>query len=119
MKAIDIALESFKHREKYILNYEKIAKKIKRVAIEFFKDKNVKVIVFGSVVKKTYTPLSDIDILIVSDKAKLTLEELATIRLKIKESLKDFSPPIEIHVANRERFERWYKKFLDFYKEID
>jgi predicted nucleotidyltransferase len=115
-KPIDIAISSYLKRKKYFENYLKICKKIKNVVNKIVKDKNLKVIVFGSVVKKTYTPLSDLDILIVSDKIKR--DEYAAIRVKIKESLKDFGAPIELHFANSETFEKWYKKFLDKYVEV-
>jgi predicted nucleotidyltransferase len=116
IKPIDIAIYSYLKRKKYFENYLKICKKIKNVVKKIVKDKNLKVIAFGSVVKKTYTPLSDLDILIVSDKIKR--DEYAKIRVKIKESLKDFSAPIEVHFANNEIFKKWYKKFLDKYVEI-
>jgi hypothetical protein len=44
MKAIDIALESFKHREKYILNYEKLPKKLKELPLNFLKIRMLKLL---------------------------------------------------------------------------
>jgi predicted nucleotidyltransferase len=116
IKPIDIAISSYFKRKKYFENYLKICKKIKNVVKKIVKDKNLKVIVFGSVVKKTYTPLSDLDILIVSDKIKRN--KYAKIRVKIKESLRDFGAPIEFHFTNNEVFEKWYKRFLDKYVEV-
>jgi len=54
--------------------------------------------------------------LIVSDKIKRN--KYAKIRVKIKESLRDFGAPIEFHFTNNEVFEKWYKRFLDKYEEV-
>ena len=111
---IDIALESYKHRKKYFENYAKIAKRIKN----FLEKKGIraKVIVFGSVVKGKQTPLSDLDILIVSD--NINENKYAKLSVEIKEMLKDPFAPIEFHFANTKIFENWYKNFLDKWVEI-
>jgi len=114
IEAIDIALASYEDRKKYFENYVEIAKKIKN-----FLDKKkikAKVIVFGSVVKGEQTPLSDLDILIVSD--EIDENDYAKICVEIKEFLGDFFAPIEFHFANYETFENWYKKFLDKWIEF-
>jgi Nucleotidyltransferase domain. len=107
MKAIDIAISTYIHKKKYFDNYLEIAKIIKDFIIKNL-DENAKVIAFGSVPKGTYTPLSDLDILIVSDKIK----EYAKVIVKIKDYLNDFFAPIEFHFATKETFEKWYKNSL-------
>jgi predicted nucleotidyltransferase len=113
MKAIDIALLTYLHKKKYFENYLEIAKQIKEFISKNY-DENVRVLVFGSVPKGTYTPLSDLDILIISDKIK----EYAKAVVEIKDHLNDFFAPIEFHFATNETFNRWYKRFLDYYIEI-
>jgi len=117
VEAVDLALESYKHKEKYFKNWRSISRKIKKVLVKFLEDKKLRVIVFGSVVRGNFTPLSDIDLLIVSEKVKPTLEEIVMIRRKIKECLNDPYPPLEIHVASPKLFRNWYKKFIDVYVE--
>ena len=76
------------------------------------KEKGIKarVIVFGSVVKGKQTPLSDLDILIVSD--EINENEHAKLCVEIKEMLQDPFAPIEFHFASSKSFENWYKNFL-------
>jgi predicted nucleotidyltransferase len=113
MKAIDIALLTYLHKKKYFDNYLEIAKKIKEFISKKY-DENARVLVFGSVPKGTYTPLSDLDILIIIDKIK----EYAKAVVEIKDHLNDFFAPIEFHFATNETFNRWYKRFLDYYIEV-
>lgn len=116
VKPIDIALATYEHRKRYFENYLEIGKKIKEIAKELLRDKKVRVLIFGSVAKGTFSPLSDLDILIISKKVKE--KKVAKLRVKIKEGLKDFSAPIELHVVKMKTFENWYKRFLDKYVEV-
>ena len=118
VKPIDIALASYLHKKRYFENYRKIGKKVKKIASKILKDKKLRVIIFGSVMRGDFTPLSDLDMLIISDKVKRESKELAKLRVKLKEGLGDFFAPIEFHVVTPEIFEAWYKKFLDVYEEI-
>lgn len=118
MKAIELALKLHKKRSKYFKEYRKIAREIGQYLREYLQDENLKVVVFGSVIRGEASPLSDIDMLIVSEKLELNLENLREVRLKVKEFLNDFSSPIEIHIATPELFEKWYKKFLDAYEVV-
>ncbi|MEM5830252.1 MAG: nucleotidyltransferase domain-containing protein [Candidatus Aenigmatarchaeota archaeon] len=115
IKPIDIAIETYKHKKYYFENYMKIAKKIKKFLRNKI-DKNARVIVFGSVVKGNYIPLSDLDILIITNKIKR--DEYAKVFTKIKKHLKDLFAPIEFHIVNEETFNNRYKKFLDKYVEV-
>ena len=116
MKGIDIALEIWKRKEKVFKNYKQIAKKIKSCAKKILRDKNVKVLVFGSVVKGNYNPLSDLDILIISEKCdKIKYGEFVN---KIKKTIKKDLIGVEFHLATPKIFEKWYKRFIDEYYEI-
>lgn len=116
MKAINIAKKSFERRIKVFKNYEKIAKKIKMIAKKILKDSNLKVIVFGSVVRGSYSPLSDLDILIITKKANKI--KYGKFILQIKKQLGEEVNCIEFHLVTPQIFESWYKKFIDVYKEI-
>lgn len=77
-----------------------------------------KVLIFGSVVKGNFSPQSDIDILIVSDKLSFNWEENRIVRTEIKPKVDPFAP-FQIHLARPEEFESWYKKFIkDDFREI-
>jgi predicted nucleotidyltransferase len=78
--------------------------------------KDVRVFVFGSVIKGTSTPASDIDILIVSNNMPEKNSERAKIKAKIWEKIGIFSP-FEIHLANEREF-KWYKIFAKEMEEI-
>ncbi len=105
----DILLEEKKEKKKYFRNYLKYAKIAKKIAKSELGD--VKVFVFGSVVKKEHTPTSDIDLLIVSKNMPKTMKERAKIQAKILEKI-GIRAPFEIHMVNEKEF-KWYEKFID------
>ena len=97
-------------KEKYFKNYLLYCKKIKRKAEEILG--KVEVIIFGSVIKNEFTPLSDIDVLIISE----NLPESYDVRIKIKTEIKskiDSFSPFQIHLATPDEFKNWYKKFIN------
>ncbi len=116
MKGIDIALEIFKRKNFVFKNYRKIAEKIKKAAKEILRDENVRVIVFGSVVRKTQNPLSDLDVLIVSKKAEKV--NYGKVVSKIKKEIGKNLIGIEFHLVTPSIFENWYKRFIDKYEEV-
>ncbi len=102
--------------KKYFQNYKFYVKEIKKMLKENFKD--VKVYVFGSVVRDDYRPDSDIDILIVSNEIPESLFEQAKIKVMIKKMFED--APFEIHITNFVQYESWYKRFIkENYIEIN
>ena len=109
MNLVDILLETQKRKSEYFKNYEFYSRKIKEIAERILKD--VKIIVFGSVVRNEYTPNSDIDILIISKNLPEDMEKRAEIRTGIKSTLDSFSP-FQIHLATPDEFENWYKNFI-------
>ena len=86
-----------------------IPEKLRKQQKEYCRD--VKVIIFGSIIRNEYTPDSDIDILIISKNLPEDIEKRAEIRTGIKSTLDSFSP-FQIHLATPEKFENWYKNFI-------
>ncbi|MCX7716148.1 MAG: nucleotidyltransferase domain-containing protein, partial [Endomicrobia bacterium] len=92
-------------KKKYFENLDFYAKKIKAVAENLIGP--VKVIIFGSVVKKNYTPLSDIDVLVISENLSADWKKNRFVRTEIKKSIDVFSP-FQLHLVRPEEFENWY-----------
>jgi len=111
---MDIVRELLKEREerlKIFKNYREYVKIIRKIARELLGD--VKVYVFGSVVRGDYHPiLSDIDVAVVTscqDRRK---------HLKLKaEVARLFGDIFEIHVLNENEW-KFYKRFIDKFVEI-
>jgi len=87
-----------------------VAEKVKEAARKIAGD--AKVYVFGSALTGRYTAASDVDILLVADMGK---EEAVLLKAEI---YKTVDAPVEVHVATREQFEKWYKRFIDRLEEI-
>lgn len=101
-----------KEKEKYFQNYLTYACKIKKEAKRLLGE--VKVFVFGSILKKDEVP-QDIDVLIVSP--KLEKDQKSQIRVKIWEKI-GFSSPFELHLITPEEYKSWYQFFLKKKVEI-
>jgi len=114
MNLTDLVLSQKKEEEKYFKNYSSYARKIAIMARESLPD--VKVFLFGSVLKNEQTPSSDIDLLIFSEKMPKKLSERNRIKVKILKEVGFFSP-FELHLVDKEEFE-FYKKFIDKMKEV-
>lgn len=100
--------DRFQKKEKYFKNYLAFVKIVKERAQNILPD--VKVLIFGSVIKGEYLPSSDIDILIISE--KVPPEIFAQTKIKY-ELLKDFEAnPFELHLVTPKVFENWYKLFI-------
>ncbi|MCS7151641.1 MAG: nucleotidyltransferase domain-containing protein [Endomicrobia bacterium] len=104
-----ISKKVLEEKKKYFENIEFYANKIKQIAVELLG--TARVLVFGSVVKKNYTPLSDIDILIISENLSTNWQENRHIRTEIKKRIGSFSP-FQLHLVRPEEFECWYKRFI-------
>ncbi len=116
-RAAKLAKKAYMRRKKYFDNWRYYAKVIKDLAIKELGE--VKVIVFGSVVKGDYHPaLSDIDVLIVSPNMPESNLERAKIKVRILDRIGKWNP-FEIHLVNPKEYE-WYRKFilLDKYVEV-
>ncbi|MCX7911268.1 MAG: nucleotidyltransferase domain-containing protein [Endomicrobia bacterium] len=113
---IEVLADIVNERKEYFDKFIDYAKKIKTVSTELLSEEP-KVIIFGSVVIGEHTPLSDIDILIISDKFQsLSDEKKRVIRTKVKTAVGRFSP-FQIHIATKAEFEFYWKKFIRSYIE--
>ena len=107
----------FMERVEYFKNWRKFAEDICLSLKQVLPD--VMVVVFGSVVKGNYVPsLSDIDVMIVSDKvgdvvwqAKMTVYIIST-------AFKGKTTPFEFHYVDRKSYEEFYREFLKPVVEI-
>lgn len=113
---VDVDKEIFEEKRKYFENYVDYCKQIKKISEELLG--SCRVLVFGSVVKGSWSGLSDIDVLIISEKLSRNWEENRVLRTKIKSKLDPFSP-FQLHLATPQDYESWYKKFIgEDYKEV-
>ncbi len=110
---VDLLIEKTKREEKYFRNYLDYAKVIKKEAQKLLED--VKVYVFGSILKKNELP-QDIDILIIS-KDLTDSQKKAKVRAELWRKIGDFSP-FELHFANPEEYNSWWEHFLKEKTEI-
>lgn len=109
----DILMERRKKEEEYFKNYLSYARKIKKEAQRQLGE--VKVFVFGSILRKDEVP-QDIDVLIISPKLKKTSQKskmLAEIWGEI-----GISSPFELHFITPEEYRNWYRYFLKEKREI-
>ncbi len=113
---IDIKKEIWDEKKRYFENWLYYCKKIKEEAEKLLHP--ARILVFGSVVKGSWTPNSDIDVLIISDKLSKNWEENYIYKVKIKSKVGAFSP-FQIHLLTSEEYENWYKRFIkDEYVEV-
>ena len=66
------------------------------------------VYLFGSVARGRYTAASDIDVLVVTDVSDWELVDRA--KAKLKRTF--INMPVELHIVDRNMFEKWYKRFI-------
>lgn len=110
---VDFLIEKTKREEKYFKNYLGYCKIIKKEAEKILGD--VKVFVFGSILKKNELP-QDIDILIVS-KNLADYQKKSKALVDLQKKIGGFSP-FEFHFAVPEEYNQWWKYFLKEKLEI-
>ena len=109
MNELRLASDVVRKRKKALKNIEKylslIKKRVKRTL-----GNDASVYVFGSFLnKRKFKPfLSDIDVLITSNKIRKSIRERAKIRAKIERGLPEI---FELHLADKEMF-KIYRKFV-------
>jgi len=91
---------------KSLESHREIAEKVKQIVLS--KWPNAELYIFGSTVKENSSASRDIDILIVLDDRPGREEEY----MVKAEVYAQIDAPIELHVASRSEFEKWYKKFI-------
>ncbi|MBS7641427.1 MAG: nucleotidyltransferase domain-containing protein [Candidatus Bathyarchaeia archaeon] len=79
------------------------AKRVKEIVKSI--DPTAKVYLFGSATRGELTALSDIDILVLTERTNLKYEIMVKVYKNVKE-------PIELHVVNEKYLEVWYKRFI-------
>ena len=112
---VDMHLEIIREFEKFRKNYTEYVEVIKKLANEHFDDL-YGVFVFGSAVKKTIHPLSDIDVAIVLFTQADEAERIDFYR-KIR-SIFGIVHPFEIHIVSRREWDEWYSRFVKDYMKI-
>ena len=106
---VQILKEVWEEKRKYFEDYRLYCQKIKEEAHKLLG--TVEVLVFGSVVKGTFTPQSDIDVLVISENLPEDEEKRNEIKTFLKSRIDPFSP-FQIHLATPEEFQQWYKRFI-------
>ncbi|ABL78856.1 nucleotidyltransferase domain-containing protein [Thermofilum pendens] len=107
--------ENWSRRREILAHARDYARLIKRICVEEV-DRDCRVILFGSAARGDYRVDSDVDVLVVTEKAVDALSR-AEVAAKIYERL-GFRDPVELHVATPREFEEWYKRFIDVYEEF-
>ncbi len=103
-----IIAERNRQSEKYFHNTGTYVRVIKNMLQKRLPD--IRVLIFGSVVRSDYQPGSDIDILVISSAIPQGLFAQAEMKLQIKNQFPD--APFEIHLVSPQEYENWYKKFI-------
>jgi len=106
---IDLNIELKKIYDKFRKEYKEYAKIIKEEAKKFFKNNFVSLVIFGSTVKGNIKPLSDIDIAVILNKS---VDEFQRAKFRTIINRKFGINPFEIHIIDKEMWEKWYKNFV-------
>ena len=100
-----IVVTGYKYYKK-LENYMEVAREVKNIVLKHWP--TAEVYVFGSVVRGRYTASSDIDILVVLENRPSRDEEY-NVKAEVYSRV---DAPIELHVASRTEYEKWYKRFI-------
>ena len=87
----------------YLKNFLNVAYEVKKILRQI--DPDARVFLFGSVVRGQYTALSDIDVLVVTEKIDAKHKMLV-------EVYKSVEAPVQLHVTTHEKFAKWYLRFI-------
>lgn len=107
----DVYVESGRKALQQLDNYREIGRRVKGMVNVVWKDANV--YIFGSVIDGKYTAMSDIDMLIVVE--GVSREDTYRVKAMIHKAI---DAPIELHIASKEEFNHWYKRFTNKFEEI-
>ena len=116
MRFSTVLLRIVQEKERIFRNYREYGRRLKEAFREVLGDEGVRILVFGSVVRGNYSPLSDLDVLVVSRRAGEVRYGEAVER--VERRLGERLVGVEFHLVTPEVFEGWYRKFLDVYEEI-
>jgi predicted nucleotidyltransferase len=109
MKLIDLQKDIAVIFNEYRQNFRKYAYEIKKMALEYFGDNFLKILVFGSMVKGNYRVDSDIDIAIILMRNVDEFQRAKFISLVNKKFKLN---PFEIHIISNDTWESYYKSFV-------
>jgi predicted nucleotidyltransferase len=112
---IDLLLELRKEKERYYRDPLRYARAIRDVVRSL--DLDARVYLFGSYVRGTMRPDSDIDVLVVTREASDVWSRVR-IRTEVKKAIGDLTP-FELHLVTPEEFEGWYRRFIDVTLEVE
>ena len=107
---IEILIDEVRRRRRYFDRALDYAREIGRIASELLGDEGVEVYLFGSFAEGRHTPSSDIDILVVSEKAPRTAGGRAEIIGAILRRI-GLDSPFEIHLIGPDEL-NWYERFI-------
>ncbi|MEM4302639.1 MAG: nucleotidyltransferase domain-containing protein [Candidatus Caldarchaeum sp.] len=79
-------------------------------------DPSARVLLFGSFVKGSMRPDSDIDILIITDEAA-HLDRRLGLRVEMVREIGE-ATPFQLHIVTPAEYDRWYKRFVDRWVEV-
>jgi predicted nucleotidyltransferase len=95
-------------------SYQSLLQRFKAELEELLQTR-VRILVFGSVVEGKSGPLSDVDVMVISNEFNDVEKRLKTYELA--RNIFGTPNPFELHLITQEEFE-WYKKFISIYREI-
>lgn len=104
---IDYLIRKEKREKRFFEDYLKYAREIKKIGKKELG--KVKVIVFGSVLRKDEIP-EDIDILVISEKFK-DYKKRREFLIKMWKKFGSFAP-FEFHLITPRDYREWYKNFI-------
>ncbi|MCG3110096.1 hypothetical protein L3N51_02393 [Metallosphaera sp. J1] len=110
----DYLVRLAKEREEAFSRLNEFLSRIKEFVIS--RDKQGRVILFGSVARGNPRPDSDIDVLIISDVLGKDVKTKAGTMGEVMEMLNN--EIFEIHVVTTREYETWYKRFMDVWIEV-
>ncbi|MDK2464469.1 MAG: nucleotidyltransferase domain-containing protein [Candidatus Korarchaeota archaeon] len=107
---MDLQREIVEEEREYFQRPMEYASRIAEIARDLLGDPNVRVFLFGSAAEGRAIPgASDIDILVISDRAPTKPGKLAELRVEILSRLGDLAAPVEIHILPPDRLD-WLRR---------
>lgn len=111
---IDLEEEYYRLRKHYVEKAEDYLKEMKKICKSL--DPNCELIVFGSYVKRRMRIDSDIDVIVITEKAP-DPSYRARIFIEIARRIGEVTP-FQIHIVTKKEYREWYSKFIDSWREI-
>lgn len=113
-RLIEMELEYARIKKTYLDDATEYLRRIKDVCKSF--DPSCRLVVFGSYVRGDMKVSSDVDVLVITSKARDSSYR-GKLRVAIARNI-GLVTPFEIHIITDEEYEKWYKKFMDVFREV-